>query len=74
MQSATPALIQKLRKLMEGSSIDKDRAESQLKTSDPSSMPADILECWSTGNNFDKFRAGRVKEAWDAFLSSRTET
>jgi hypothetical protein len=62
--------IRRLQTLMNGSSIDKDRAEVRLKECDPCALPEAILESWVKGSMYDKFRAGRVKEAW----SKRTQT
>ena len=65
--------IQHIRRLMEGTTMDKDRAETQLKDYDPALLPEDILECWNCGSTFDKFRAGRVREAWKAFAREQAE-
>ncbi len=64
MEAVSSRAIQRLSCLMEGSSMDKDRAETELRGYDPSILPSDILDCWKSGNSFDKFRAGRVKESW----------
>ena len=65
--------ILQLKRLMEGTTMDKDRAEGQLKSFDPNLLPEDILDCWNCGSTFDKFRAGRVKEAWKIFTRKAQE-
>ena len=72
MEILTQSEVVQLRRLMEGTTIDKDRAEMTLKDADSSGLPVDILECWKCGSTFDKFRAGRVKETWKV-LTSRIE-
>ena len=64
MDMADDSTIRRLKSWMEGSSIDKDRAESKLKDCAPCTLPDDILEVWATGSSYDKFRAGRIKELW----------
>ncbi len=64
MDMANDSTIRRLKSWMEGSSIDKDRAESKLKDCDPCALPDDILDVWSAGSSYDKFRAGRIKELW----------
>ena len=72
MENLTQSEVQLPRRLMEGTTIDKDRAETTLKHADPSGLPVDILECWKCGSTFDKFRAGRVKEEWNV-ITAQTE-
>ncbi len=64
MDPISESEVRKLRRLMEGTTMDKDRAEVKLKDFDPAILPEGILECWTCGSTFDKFRAGRVKESW----------
>jgi len=64
MDMANDSTIRRLKTWMEGSSIDKDRAESKLKDCDPCALPEDILDVWASGSSYDRFRAGRIKEIW----------
>lgn len=64
METLTSNHLRRLTTLMTGSSFDKDLAEQQLKDLDPANLPQDILDIWTTGSTYDKFRAGRVKQAW----------
>jgi hypothetical protein len=64
METVTSNDLRRITILMSGSSIDKDIAEGQLKELDPATLPENILDVWTTGSTYDKFRAGRVKQAW----------
>jgi len=66
MDNLSPSVVNQLRRLMVGSAMDKDRAEDRLKDCDPCNLPEDILEPWTSGSSYDRFRAGRVKEFWSA--------
>ena len=72
MENLTQSEVTQLRRLMEGTTIDKDRAEMMLKEANPDGLPDDIMECWKCGSTFDKFRAGRVKELWKT-ITAQTE-
>lgn len=64
METLTSSHLKRLTIMMGGSSFDKDIAEDQLKEMNPSALPEDILDIWITGSTYDKFRAGRIKQAW----------
>lgn len=64
VETTSEDMVRRLQTLMRGSSIDKDRAETRLKEYDPYTLPENMLETWMSGSMYDKFRAGRVKEAW----------
>ncbi|MCX6646541.1 MAG: hypothetical protein NTY09_09310 [bacterium] len=64
METLTSSGLKRITRMMSGSSFDKDIAEDELKDHDPATLPEDILEIWISGSTYDKFRAGRVKQAW----------
>jgi len=74
METLSNNEVMRLRRLMEGTTMDKDRAEVKLKDHEPNLFPEDILECWNCGSTFDKFRAGRVKETWKALKTEADVT
>jgi hypothetical protein len=64
MDALKPAALERLKRMMAGGTFEKDMAENQLRECDPCTLPEDILDIWTTGSSYDKFRAGRVKQAW----------
>lgn len=69
METMSNASIERLRRLMIGGTFEKDMAESQLRECDPCILPEDILDTWTQGSSYDKFRAGRIKQVWKELVN-----
>lgn len=64
METLTSNDLRRIKRLMKGSSFDKDIAEEYLKMHNPANLPLNILEIWAAGSSYDKFRAGRINQTW----------
>lgn len=64
METLTSNDLIRIKRMMKGNSFDKDIAEEYLKMRNPADLPLDILQIWTVGSSYDKFRAGRVHQTW----------